>query len=219
MTTAEQPQIDTTDMVNLHRVFRNAFTESVGWLHDAAAADAGRVDDVGSYFDNVLRLLHVHHEGEDELMTPRLVERGDVDEVAEVRRVAGQHPDAQDAIERAEQAVAQWRADPTDETSATAASALTALGTTLGEHLDDEERSVLPIAARYLSQPEWAELPRHGMQHFDGDKIWLVLGLIQEQMTPEQIAHMQAVMPPPVADWWANEGRPQFETFVTGLRG
>ncbi len=65
-----------------------------------------------------------------------------------------------------------------------------ALCTHLGEHLDEEEQKVLPLAAANLSMEEWGALPAHGMANFHGDKIWLILGLIRERMTDEQRAEM-----------------------------
>ena len=212
------PLADPSDMIGMHRVFRIAFGSSVGYVEAADQGDAGRVDAVGSYFDNVLRLLHVHHDGEDGLMTPRLVQRASADEVREVERVAAQHADVVNAIETAEEAIATWRLAPSEDSAAVASAALSGLGEGLTAHLDDEERTVLPIAARYITAPEWGELPAHGMQNFTGDKIWLVLGLIQEQMTPEQVSIMETHMPPPVAAWWTEQGRPMFTDFITALR-
>jgi hypothetical protein len=210
--------IDTSDMANMHRVFRDAFSHSVAYVEGADPHDEARVDAVGTYFDNVLRLLHVHHDGEDELLTPRLLDRASAEEIAEVRRVAAQHLDVADAIETAEEAVATWRTEPNADSAAVAAGALAALCGPLAAHLDDEEQTVLPIAARYITEAEWSELPAHGMQNFSGDKIWLVLGLIQEQMSADQIGRMEQAMPPPVAAWWASDGRSMYGDFVTALR-
>jgi len=40
-----------------------------------SATTPKRAELVGTYYANVLALLHVHHEGEDELLWPRLTER------------------------------------------------------------------------------------------------------------------------------------------------
>ena len=68
--------------------------------------------------------------------------------------------------------------------------------THLVEHLDEEERLGLPLAAEYLSAEEWGRLPGHGLAAFDGDKVWLILGLIRERMNEEQRVAMLAHMPP-----------------------
>ena len=90
---------------------------------------------------------------------------------------------------------------------------------TLGAHLDEEERRILPLAADYLTVEEWAELPAHGLRSFAGDKLWLIIGLIQEQMPAPAIAAMQEKLPPPVLEFWTTAGRLQFQEFVRALRG
>ncbi|MGZ4493024.1 MAG: hypothetical protein ACXVXA_19380, partial [Nocardioidaceae bacterium] len=62
------------------------------------------------------------------------------------------------------------------------------------------------------------EMPAHGMKHFAGDKVWLLIGLLQDAFTPEQRAHMIAHMPPPVLDFWTNVGRLQYASFIAELR-
>ena len=62
------------------------------------------------------------------------------------------------------------------------------------------------------------ELPGHGMKTFTGDKLWLIIGLIREQMTPSQVAAMDAHMPPPVAQFWATSGQTLYTDFVADLR-
>jgi hypothetical protein len=205
--TSPPPLADTSDMIGLHRVFRDACRLGPAMIRDADTADAARIETVGTYLDNVLRLLHVHHESEDELMTPRLLDRG------------AQHESVLASIGAAERAIAGWRSRPTADTAAVAVETLGALHVELIRHLDDEEQIVLPIAARHLTAPEWGELPGHGMRAFSGDKLWLVLGLIQEQMTAGQIAQMEAHMPPPLAEFWTGPGRPMYTEFAGALRG
>ena len=56
------------------------------------------------------------------------------------------------------------------------------------------------------------------MRIFSGDKPWLILGLIQEQMTPDQIADMETHMAPQLAEFWTSAGRPMFAQYVDELR-
>ena len=57
--------------------------------------------------------------------------------------------------------------------------------------MTQEEDQILPLAAVHITPEEWAELPVHGFMHFRGDKPWLVLGLILEQV--EAVGGPQAV--------------------------
>ena len=211
------PLTDTSDMIQLHQVFREALGAAAPLVGSVAPDDRARVELVASYYANVLALLHSHHEGEDALVWPKLVERAPAD-AATVLRVANQHVGVLAALESAESRLAAWRANPQIESGAVLAASLANLGAELALHLDEEERVILPIAARHMTPVEWGELPSHGMQSFRGDKIWLVMGLIREQMRPEQIEVMEAHTPPPVLEFWNTTGRQQFEAFVAELR-
>jgi len=211
------PLTDTSDMIQLHRVFRDALGTAAPLVGSVPAGDRARAEIVASYYANVLALLHSHHEGEDELVWPKLVERAP-DDADTVMRIAGQHNGVLVALETADARLAEWLADPQIESGAVLAAALATLGAELTTHLDEEERVILPIAARHLTPEEWGELPSHGMRSFRGDKLWLVMGLIREQMRPEQIAHMEAHMPPPVLEFWNTAGRQEFESFIAELR-
>lgn len=208
---------DTSDMIQLHQVFREALGAAAPLVGSVPAGDTARADVVGSYYANVLALLHSHHEGEEDLVWPKLLER-DPDEAGTIRRIAGQHDGVLTALEDAEAKLTAWQADPEVESGAHLAASLATLGAELSLHLDEEERVILPIAARHMTPPEWGELPGHGMAHFHGDKIWLVMGLIQEQMRPEQIAMMESHMPPPVREFWTTQGRAQFEAYIAEVR-
>ena len=213
----ELPLADTSDMIGLHKVFREALSAAPQLVGSVGDDDAARADVVGSYYANVLNLLHGHHEGEDALLTPRLLERAP-EHAETISRVGGQHESVLETLDAAEQAVAAWRAAPSAASRDAAADALAALEGQLIPHLDEEEREILPIAGRHINVAEWGELPAHGMRSFTGDKMWLVLGLIQEQMTEQQRAVMEAHMPPPLLEFWTGSGRGLFDDYVADLR-
>jgi hypothetical protein len=48
------------------------------------------------------------------------------------------------------------------------------------------------------------------MAHFQGDKIWLVLGLLRQRMNDAQRAAMLEHMPPPALDMWTSFGEQAF---------
>jgi len=215
--TAELPMADTTEMAAVHRVFRNALSDAPQ-LIGPASGDGERAELVGSYYDNVLRLLHVHHESEDELLTLRLVARGTPAEVEEITRIAAQHVSVRDDIEQAQARIDDFRGTPNVDSAAVLAGSLATLNASLVAHLDEEEANAMPIAAKYINVVEWGELPAHGMQNFTGDKLWLILGLIREQMSDEQRADMLAHMPPPLVEFWTATGEQLFNDYVSALR-
>lgn len=221
-TTAEVPQqgqpplADTSDMARVHQVFREAIAAAPALIGSATARGRERVELVATYYRNVLALLHAHHDGEDELIWPLLIERAP-DEADEVRRIAGQHADVASALDAAIAAIDAWQTSGDDATGS-AAVAVANLGAALLPHLDQEEAFVVPLAAKHIYAPEWGELPGHALRTFSGDKMWLVLGLIREQFSVEQVLMMDEHMPPPVVAMW-QEHALEFKDFVAALRG
>lgn len=217
MTTApESPLCDATAMTRFHVIFREAFGAAPQLVGAAPADDADRAEFVGSYYDNVLRLLHAHHEAEDVTLYSQLLER--LPEQADViNRINAEHEIVLGSLEAAEEAVAAWRANPSAETRDAAAGDLAALKTTLLEHLDHEEAEVVPLIGQCID--DWDVLSGTAFGMFSGDKVWLAVGLIQEQMLAAENTKMEANMPPPVHDFWMNSGRALFQDFVGELRG
>lgn len=217
-TESAPPGTDTGDMYAVHRVFRNAVADAPDLVGRVPAGDTARAALIASYYDNVLRFLEVHHDGEDQLVTPRLVERCNGDEAAVVRRVADQHHEVVVVLPDCDRALSAWKQSAGPSDSAAALDALATLGDRLLPHLDQEESEVLPIAAAHMSPAEWGELPGHGMAGFTGDNLWLIVGLIQEQFTDDQRQKMLANMPPPVAEAWRTSGQDEFATFIGEVR-
>lgn len=209
------PLADTSDMVEMHRVFRNALFQAPDLIGSVAPGDSERRALVGAYYANVLRLLHAHHDGEDLLLTPKLVERNP-EHVEQINAVAAQHSQVQPLIEATEAGLAAWQPNP-GSTAALLASA-GELQAALTAHLDGEEQQILPLASGCINVREWGELPAHGLGNFDGDRLWLVLGLIRAELSTANQADMDAHLPPPVAAMWAVTGQAEFQAFVAQLQ-
>jgi len=209
---------DTDDMVRVHRVFRESFAIAPQVIGSVDPADSARVEAVATFYANLLAFLHVHHEGEDELLWPKLLERCPASDAATVHMASSQHQSILGSLEDAEARLREWSTDPSIDRGATLAAALVTLSVALTEHLDNEERTILPLAEEYISVEEWGQLPEHGLKNFRGDKLWLIMGLIREQMSPAQLAAMDEHMPPPVHQFWVEQGEPMFTKFVGDLR-
>jgi hemerythrin-like domain-containing protein len=202
------PPLDTSDMFAVHGVFRDTLGAAAVLVGGVNDGDAERLALVANYYENVLSFLRAHHDGEEQLVFPLLRERCP-DQCALVDELADQHEDALTLLMAARQWLAAWPGGG-DAVRQEVANALGSLREHLVEHLDEEERLGLPLAAEYLSAEEWGQLPGHGLAAFDGDKIWLILGLIRERMTEEQRAAMLAHMPPPAVDMWTGFGEHAF---------
>src|SRR3954462_12243739 len=211
---------DTNEMVRVHRVVREAFAPAPQLIGAVRADDVDQVSRIATYYEGVLVFLHVHHEGEDELLWPRLLERCQ-GKSAVINLASDQHQGVLTDLSSAEALLAVWREQPDTARGAELAAALATLGANLVVHLDNEEKTILPLVEQHLTVDEWHELPAHGMQtgaQRAPHLMWLAIALICEQMTDAQRAGMDAGMPPPVRDFWVSQGEPMFLDFIGKMR-
>ncbi len=216
MTEPGQYSTNVSDMYAVHKALLDALDEAPA-LVARAGDDPQRVGVISSFYENVLEFLHVHHMGEDELLYPKLEERN-TDHSSILVRIDDQHKLLYEPMDAARSALATWKSTNAIADGQSVVASLTTVDATLRPHLAEEEETVLPIAAKWLSQEEWSELPAHGMMAFQQDKPWLCIGLIREELTPEQSAEMIGSMPPPVQDMWHNEWEPAFTNFMAQVR-
>ncbi len=208
---------DVSDMYAIHAAFRRAFAEVPDLVASAGPEDVERQVLVGDFYRNVLALLAVHHDGEDVILWPLLHER--LPEHADLfAQMEAMHAALHPAIDDASAALAAWSDSPHADTAAAFVSAMAAVERPLLEHLDSEESDALPLMSRVITPEEWGQLPQHGQAHYGGDRFWLALGLIREQMTAQQLEKMDAAMPPPAVEFWTTAGEPMFTDFVGRLR-
>ena len=111
-------------------------------------------------------------------------------------------------------AVATWRAAPSTDNAQAVIDALASIAEPLRPHLDEEETVVLPIATKWISPEEWGRLPGHHMMSFRGDKPWLPMGLVREQLDQEHRDGMLAGMPPEMRTMWTEQMEPAFNAFI-----
>lgn len=205
------PRPDTTDMFAVHGVFRDTLGAAPRLVGGIAPGDTERVALIANYYENILSFLHTHHDGEELLVFPLLRERCDgAGELMD--RMAAEHHEALELLEQAKAALAVWPDGGAGAQQATQ-ERLEDLCSHLNQHLVEEEQQVLPLAGANLSVEEWGAMPAHGMAAFDGDKIWLILGLIRERMTDGQRAAMASKMPPPALEMWTGFGEQAFKDY------
>jgi hemerythrin-like domain-containing protein len=215
---ATREPIDTSDMLIPHNTLRDALGRADALIGSVTPGDTARAAVVGSFYDNVLRFLDAHHDGEDALLYSRARQRAP-EHVVLFDRMEAEHRAVAASDTTAKELLAAWTADSGSGNAGALAGALSDLRTVLANHLEDEERAFLPIAATTFTEEEWGELPGHVARTFSGDKLWLILGLVIEQMTDEQRALTLAHLPPPVVEMWNGPGSANFAAFIADVRG
>jgi hypothetical protein len=197
-------------MYAVHGVFRDTLGAAPRLVGDIAPGDAARVAQVGNYYDNILYFLEAHHDGEEEIVFPRLRERCP-DAKPLLDTLEQEHQKALALLADARSALAAWPGADGDAAAQSAVvDSLGTLRTQLVAHLDREETEGLPLCAEHIRPDEWGQLPGHAMGNFKGDKIWLIMGLIRQRFTQEQRDQMLEHLPPPALDMWTNFGENAF---------
>ncbi|SCF14293.1 hemerythrin domain-containing protein [Micromonospora chokoriensis] len=186
---------DVRDMYMAHTTFRREFTLLPQLVRDVTPGDAKRAETVGAHAELLCHMLHLHHEGEDLLLWPRLVERGGEAAAAIVPTMEKQHH----AIEEAHGAVVAllpaWRR--TGRGGEQLADAFEHLRVALIEHMAVEEAEILPLAERHVTAAEWMQLGEHGMSKSPKKQLPLAFGLAMYEGDPEVIKAVLAHAPLP----------------------
>ncbi len=217
MTDAGPPPPDTSEMIAVHKVFRQALDGASGLVGGVAEGDTDRARLIAGYYDEMLTLLTLHHDGEDLLVWPKLLERAPA-QAELIRTAESQHQGIHEALERARAALRAWETAPDAQQRASLVSALGGLEPGLVAHLDNEEQTVLPLIGEHLTIEEWGELPAHAMRNYSGERIWLILGLVRENMNDAQRDMMLAHMPPPAVEMWTTNGETAFNSYMGEVR-
>jgi Hemerythrin HHE cation binding domain len=215
MTQSSGVQPDVSDMPAVHQVFRTSLAQGPKLVESARGDDARRALIV-NYYANLIAFLESHHHGEEELIFPNLMARAPAQK-AVVQKGEAEHAAVVGLMDAVKDNLATWDAKG-DASGGDVGSALLALDATLIPHLDYEEAEILPLAAANMTVEEWGELPGHAMGSFQGDKIWLIIGLIRENFSPAQRDQMLANMPPPAVQMWQTMGESSFNTMIAEVR-
>lgn len=209
MTATAAPRPDTAEMVFVHNSFRKQFGNLPGLIRAVDAGDRARAAVLVEFLGQLTTALHHHHEGEDELMWPRLLERAPVDS-ALILRMEEQHERIAELYRQADRSAAEFAADPAPAVRDALADVLTELNDALGEHLHDEEAHILPLVERVITVAEWQALAERGRAGIPKDKQLVFMGFLLDANTPERGQAMLASAPAPARLAWALLGRRAF---------
>jgi hemerythrin-like domain-containing protein len=189
------PGVDTREMIAVHSAFRREFRLAPGLVRAVAAGDVTRAQVVADHVELIGTFLHHHHDGEDRLLWPKLLERVPAELAPTVELMERQHEGVHEVIEEMTAALARWRSGAAEADRDQLADALDRLHTLLVEHLAAEEQHILPLAARSLTPAEWGELGEDGMAAQAKSKLPMIFGMIMKDADPEVIRGMLANAP------------------------
>lgn len=214
-TTREKP--DVNEMRVIHRVFRRELSALPGLVRRVPDGDSARAAVVARHARFVLSGLHIHHTGEDENLWPLLLARA-APPADLVRTMQHRHERVHECVEAAQAQLETWQRDAGQDAGERLAAALEELGSALFEHLDQEERDILPLAEEHVSVAEWGKLGEHGRDSMARSELPIMFGAILEDADADERATMLALLPPPIRVFMRTLGARQYRRYIAEVR-
>lgn len=216
-TLTTQPPTDVHDMVVVHRVFRRELVALPALVRAVPDGDVDRAAAVADHVRLVLTGLHIHHTGEDAILWPLLRSRAGAAD-ALIATMEAQHARVHEGIETALTQVEAWNAAGSVRAGEDLATTLDDLRVDLLEHLDLEERDVLPLAARHLTAAEWQRVGEHGLDAMTRTQLPLMFGAILEDAGADERATIYAAVPVPIRLFLKTIGARRYRRYIARVR-
>jgi hemerythrin-like domain-containing protein len=216
VTAGEKPDIN--EMRVIHRVFRRELTALPGLVRRTPDGDPARAQVVGRHAQFILTGLNIHHTGEDENLWPLLLERA-APSTELISTMQAQHERVHEYVDRAQQQLDAWRRTPSSAAGEELAATVEQLSQALFEHLDQEERDILPLAEQHVTVAEWGRLGEHGRDSMTRDELPIMFGAILEEADPQERAGMMALLPPPIRLLMRTVGARKYRRYISEVRG
>ena len=162
-------------MVVVHRAFRREFPAAAALIRGTAEGDTRRAKVVADHLRLGLAGLHMHHTGEDIVLWPLLLERA-APSTGLVETMQAQHHAVDTHVEAIMPALDAWEAAPAGAAGERLAQLCEQLTAALVEHLDLEEREILPLASRYVTAAEWNQMGEHGKDSMSPSQLPIMFG-------------------------------------------
>ncbi len=185
---------DTREMNVVHAAIRREFRLAPEVVRRVGDGDVARARTVAGHLGMLLDVLHHHHEGEDELLWPLLRRR--VPDPGPLDRAEAQHAAIGAEVAAVSALLPVWRAGPARR--AALVDGLVRLHDLLVEHLEDEERELLPLVAAHVTPAEWHAVGEAARTATPARQRLVVFGLLAYEADPAVIASMLGDAPRPV---------------------
>jgi hemerythrin-like domain-containing protein len=193
-----RPMADSRDMFVVHDMFRRQFKAIPGLVSGVRAGDA-QVAIVADHVTFMVAFLHMHHEGEDMFVWPKLLDRIPINIDPLILTMEDQHAALAKALDDLKVKAGEWRKTCSVQEREAVADAATELLARIAEHLNQEEREVLPLIDRYLTEKEWKKVGGSGLKKMSFGQLRVAFGMILSGSTPEQVKIMRDTIP--LAPW------------------
>jgi hemerythrin-like domain-containing protein len=218
MTDVVSSKPDVHDMVVVHRTFRRSCAELPDLVRGLRPGDTARAGLVVDAVRFMLMGLEAHHLSEDEFLWPRLTARAAVRAEA-ITRMEEQHHRLEELVTQVRGALDGLAADPRQPLCEQVAAQLTQLGSVLTAHMDEEENTILPLAAEHLSVAEWEELGEISLAKLEKKHLLRAFSALMAVATPEEQQTILTKAPLPARLLWRLSGRRSQARWEARLHG
>ncbi len=187
---SEPPLVDVRDMIVVHNTLLREFRLAPDAVSRVPAGDRRKAAAVDRHLELICEVLHHHHAGEETLLWPPLRSRIPESATPLVDAAEAEHSGIEEALDDVVSDRPDWVRQPDADRSRRLAGALRALHERLVRHLDAEERTILPLAAAYLTDPEWGAIGEAGAAAIPKPAMPLVFGMFAYEGDPEVVSGM-----------------------------
>ena len=208
---------DVNEMRVVHRAFRREFGLVPGLVRRVPEGDTRRAAVVARHLRFALAGLHMHHTGEDEYLWPLLLERA-APHAELVETMQAQHERVDSYAAQIAALLDGWEASASTVRGEQLARLVEDFTAALVEHLDLEEREILPLCTAHVTAQEWNRLGEHGREHMSPRQLPLLLGAALEEASEAERAAMLGAMPAPVRLLVRTVGAWQYRRYVRRVR-
>ena len=212
---------DAFEMALVHRVFRRELGNASYLIGGVAAGDKTRSGLIATHLGHVLAALHHHHAAEEDLLWPKLHTRVSLRD-NDVVRMEDQHAGIAESVEKVESLRVLWATSAEPRFAGQLRAAVEELAANVNEHLEDEERNVVPLINEHINADEWAECIERGAAFLPKMNVRMALvfvGLVLQDATPAEQQLVLAGIPLPPRVFWRLLGKRTFESYRTTLYG
>ncbi|WOX07622.1 hemerythrin domain-containing protein [Streptomyces sp. N50] len=209
---------DVHDMVVVHRTFRRSCAELPELVRGLRPGDTARAQLVVEAVQFMLMGLEAHHVSEDEFLWPRLSERA-APHAEAITRMEAQHHRLEELVTLVRDALDGLAADPRPPVCEQVAAQLSELGAVLTAHMDEEENTILPLAADHLTVAEWEELGEISLAKLEKRHLLRAFSALMAVATPEEQRAILTKAPLPARVLWRLTGRRSHARWEARLHG
>jgi hemerythrin-like domain-containing protein len=183
------------EMAMVHRMFRREFLLAAEAVRHVAVGDTRSARIVAAHLRIVASTLHHHHSGEDSYVWPLLELRAPSHVSEHLLCVMEQHQRIDEAHAEVEGELPMWSCRAAAGSRGRLANALDRLVDPLIEHMDYEERHVVPVMEAHISVAEWDQIVQKLTAGLDPSQSLLVMGMIFYEGGQDTIEQTIANMP------------------------